>query len=178
METQHMLKLAERFREHNDHSAFETLFAEIGKPIWSMICRKVPREDAEDVFQDVSLAVAKALARDVVTHVPALTHTIAARAIADFFRKRRLTQSLPGYDDDMDLTDPGPPTFAAARVDSDRLLARCECHERQALILHYCSGCTVPEVAAFMDISTGRAKKIIYLAVKKIRDHLARRGVV
>ncbi len=171
-----LLQLAERFREHGDHAAYETLFSVVGKPIWALICRKIPSEEAEDVFQDVSLAVAQALARDAVTHIPALAYTIARRAIADFFRKRRPTQSL-GKDDDEDRPDPvDPPAFAAARIDSDRLLAQCGRDERQALVLHYCSGCTVPEVARYMDISSARAKKMIYLAVKKIRDHLAERG--
>ncbi len=176
MEPQQMLQLAERFRNEKDHGALDSLWAVIGNPIWALVCRKVPRQEAEDVFQDVFLAVAQALARDAVTHIPALAGTIARRNIADFFRTRRPTESLHNDDEGHDPPDPRDlPTFASARVDNARLLAPCNREERQILILHYCAGYTVSEVAQYLDIPTARAKKRIYRAVKKIRDCLSRR---
>ncbi len=181
MEQQELLQLAHRFRTEDDHSAFEILFSKMGKRVWTLIYHKVPATEAENVFQEVSLAVAQSLARDRVTNIPALVYTVTKRKIADYHRAHQnQTESLQALlEENFDPADPqNPEPPAAARVDSGRFLFRSGLSEeqRETLILRFWTGHTVKEVAELMGISANTVKKRITLAKIKIRMNLSKGG--
>jgi RNA polymerase sigma-70 factor (ECF subfamily) len=100
--------------------------------------------------------------------------TIAARRLADYFRRRRPTVAL---DNVAALPDPGPsPETLAGRADQMARLARAlrtlSPDRAQAVALHFFGELSLSETAQVMDRSKVAVKSLVHRALRDLRERL------
>jgi RNA polymerase sigma-70 factor, ECF subfamily len=160
-------------------AAIESLLGQI-RPMVVRYCRArlshlaAHHHVAEDVAQDVCIAVLTALPRyrDMGRPFASFVFGIASHKVADARRTAaRLaipTEELPDAPDDQ----PGPEETVVAGAESQRaraLLARLPEHQRELLVLRVLSGMTAEETGAALGMSAGAVRVAQHRALARLR---------
>ena len=160
-----------------DGEALELLLRSVQRPIHRYVMRLTGPSDADDVMQDVLVAIA----RNIVWLVePRLfrpwAFRIASRAAFSHLRRVRrrgveesadtVLASLPAPD--------APPDneLLGELLDGDRLSPA----SRAVLVLHFQEEMQLDEVAAVLEIPLGTVKSRLAYGLKTLRRHLAEKG--
>ena len=146
---------------HNAAPSLHAIFtAHLPKVLRAVRRSGVAARDAEDVAQDVFVAVNGALTRyDLTRPIEPWLLTIAYRTARDYQAKSaRREDPSEDMDGEDHAQDPERDVLAreAARLFLD-LVAGLDEHQREVYMLAEIDGCTVPEIAAALDVPIGTA---------------------
>jgi RNA polymerase sigma-70 factor (ECF subfamily) len=143
----------------------------------------VPERDAEDVAQDVMIAVGEALPRyDVTRPIRPWLRAVVYRTARDFkaraMQRERPTGDLDARLDDVadDGQDPEHAAYAreAAELFAD-LLGALDDDQREVYLMREIDGLTVPEIAEVLDVPIGTVASRLSRGRERFEASLARR---
>lgn len=151
----------------------------------AFVARRVPRQDAEDVVQDVLLRLHQGAEKlHQARRAEAWVYGIARRAVADYYRKRRPAEALPESAEVPDDAGPEPGGFADFAGDHsvhEEVLSwlRPMADDlpetyRRALVMADFEGRPQREVAEELGISLSGAKSRVQRARAMLADDLRR----
>jgi RNA polymerase sigma-70 factor (ECF subfamily) len=158
--------LVARLRE-GDTKAFETLYERHARMIHGIVLARAPREDAEDLVQEVFLAAYRRIEtlRDGAAFAGWLA-MIARNRAAD--HHRRAPVEISPLPEDA-VASPPPPAEALEVLDIIRGLPEAY---RDTLILRLVEGMTGPEIAERTGLSPGSVRVNLHRGMKMLRERL------
>jgi RNA polymerase sigma-70 factor (ECF subfamily) len=157
---------------------FGTLYDRYCDPIYRFVHRRLnDREAAEDVTAEVFIKALKALDsyRPAIAPFSAWLYRIAANAVTDHLRARRVTLSLDVAADPVDRADPVEEQ-AINRVEAARVWAAVDLlteAQRTAVLLRLGQDLPIAAIAARLDRSEGAVKLLLNRGLAAVRGHLA-----
>jgi RNA polymerase sigma-70 factor (ECF subfamily) len=168
---------AELVRQAMEHkAAFAALYRRYLTPVYRYFYARIGDvQQAEDLTAQTFVAVLEGLPRYRERGAFAgWLFTIAARRLADYFRRHRPTVAL---DNVAALPDPGPsPEALARRADQTARLARAlrtlSPDRAQAVALHFFSELSLSETGQVMGRSKVAVKSLIHRALRDLRERL------
>lgn len=155
-----------------DGEALELLLRSAQPSLYRYVCRIAGPSDADDVVQDVLIAVARKIAWLTEPRLfRAWAFRIASRAAFSHLRKRRRRAAHEAEDavDSVAAPDP-PPTDEVLRelLESDVLSPA----SRAVLVLHFQEEMELAEVAAVLEIPLGTVKSRLAYGLRTLRRYL------
>ncbi|MEV0233989.1 sigma-70 family RNA polymerase sigma factor [Nonomuraea sp. NPDC050786] len=158
-----------------ERAALAELLARWRIPVWIYVRRMLDADRADDVTQEIWLAVVRGLPRlrDPDRFAPWL-FTIARRSIIDRLRGEYAQAEKASGFGDMVVEDP-----AEAMVDRAALvsvLSALPVLEREILVLFYLEDLPVEECAYICQIPAGTVKSRLNRARRLLREHLEEKG--
>jgi RNA polymerase sigma-70 factor (ECF subfamily) len=165
--------------QEGDPAAAQTLLAEVRPRVLRYcLARLSSRELAEDVTQEVCIAVLSALPRyrDQGRPFVAFALGIASHKVADAYRAagRRRTVSDDVLPDRADPA-PGPEELAMRSADvllAQRLLERLPEQQREVLLMRVAGGLSAEETASALSMTPGAVRVAQHRALAKLRGVL------
>ncbi len=156
-----------------ERAAFAALVRRWRVPVWAFVRRMLDAERADDVAQEVWLAVVRGLPRlrDSDRFKPWL-FTIARRSVADCLRAEYARAAVSA-------DEPVAEDLADATVERTEVLAALSAVpvvEREVLVLFYLEDLSVQECAQVCGIPVGTVKSRLGRARRLLREHLAEKG--
>ncbi|MDF5755855.1 sigma-70 family RNA polymerase sigma factor [Spongiactinospora sp. TRM90649] len=162
-----------------ERAALAELVARWRAPVWTYVRRMLDAERADDVTQEVWLAVVRGLPRlrEPGRFAPWL-FTIARRSVTDRLRgEYALAGETSGFGDLVGEAGAEDPVVAmldrAALVSA---LADLPLLEREILVLFYLEDLSVEECADICQIPAGTVKSRLNRARRLLREHLEEKG--
>ncbi|GAA5082963.1 RNA polymerase sigma-70 factor (ECF subfamily) [Thermocatellispora tengchongensis] len=164
-----------------ERAALAELVARWRVPVWTYVRRMLDAERADDVAQEVWLAVVRGLPRlrEPGRFAPWL-FTIARRSVTDRLRAEYAEYAV------REAAEPEPPAAedpveamadaVADRADLVDALAALPVPEREILVLFYLEDLPVEECAQICQIPAGTVKSRLNRARRLLREHLEERG--
>jgi RNA polymerase sigma-70 factor (ECF subfamily) len=155
--------------QRQDQAAFAELYAQYARTVHGILLARVPRDDVDDLVQDVFL--------QAMQHLPSLRDpavfggwlaAIARNRAVDYFRRAVPTTELP---DDVAMADPDR-TEALSVLAIIRELPEAY---RETLTLRLVEGMTGPEIAARTGLTEGSVRVNLHRGMKQLRERLERR---
>ncbi|WP_067175390.1 RNA polymerase sigma factor [Microtetraspora niveoalba] len=158
-----------------ERAALTELLARWRVPVWTYVRRMLDAERADDVTQEIWLAVVRGLPRlrEPGRFAPWL-FTIARRSVTDRLRGEYAWAKEVPVADDAVTEDP-----TEAVVDRAALvgfLSDLPVPEREILVLFYLEDLPVEECAYICQIPTGTVKSRLNRARRLLREHLDKKG--
>ncbi len=158
-----------------EHAALAEVLARWRMPVWIYVRRMLGADQADDVTQEIWLAVVRGLPRlkDPGRFAPWL-FTIARRSVTDRLRGKYAQAEKASGDGDMVVEDP-----AEAIVDRAALvgvLSDLPVPEREILILFYLEDLPVEDCADICQIPAGTVKSRLNRARRLLREQLEEKG--
>jgi RNA polymerase sigma-70 factor (ECF subfamily) len=163
-----------------DAEAFGLLYDRYCDQIFRFTFRRLPdRETAEDVTAEVFFKALRAIGayNPAVAPFSAWLYRIAANAVTDFLRARRVTSSLDVVLDRPDRAD-SVEDQVANRVEADRVWTAVDLlteAQRTAVILRLGHDLPIADIAARMSRSEGAVKLLLNRGLAAVRAHLGPR---
>ncbi|GAA3418598.1 RNA polymerase sigma factor [Streptosporangium vulgare] len=157
-----------------EREAFAELVRTWHDPVWNYVRRMLGPSRADDVAQEVWVAVVRGLPRlkEPGGFAPWL-FTIARRAVADRLREEYARPEIP-LEEEQASADP-----ADALVDRADLLAGLSglpVREREVLVLFYLQDLSLEDCARICAVPVGTVKSRLSRARRMLRDQLTERG--
>ena len=149
-----------------DRRAFGALFAQYAPMVHGILLSRVPREQADDLVQDVFVAAIERLSglREASAFGGWLASITRNRAI-DYLRTRRETTELPD-----DLAQPPRDTSEAEQVlEVIRTLPEAY---RETLVLRLVEGMSGPEIAVRVGITADSVRVNLHRGMKLLKEKL------
>ncbi|GAA3549330.1 sigma-70 family RNA polymerase sigma factor [Nonomuraea rosea] len=158
-----------------ERAALAELVARWRVPVWTYVRRMLDAERADDVTQEIWLAVVRGLPRlrEPGRFAPWL-FTIARRSVTD-----RLRGEYASRREDLTADDPVAEDPIEAMVDRAGLvsaLSALPVPEREILVLYYLEDLPVEECAQICQIPAGTVKSRLNRARRLLREHLLEKG--
>ncbi|HVV76488.1 MAG TPA: sigma-70 family RNA polymerase sigma factor [Mycobacteriales bacterium] len=169
-----------------DVGALDSLLREVRRAVLRYaVAQRVSRDDAEDVAQEVCLAVAKIVPtwREAGRSMWGFVFTVARNKLADGVRRQARQGGFGrtvALDDDAERGaivvadgDPGPEDRAVATDATrqmDRMLRRLPTTQREVLVLRTVVGLTAKETALALGLTPGSVHVLQHRAVTKLRS--------
>lgn len=160
---------------------FEEVYAEQLVAVWRFVRARIPEHaDAEDVTSEVFARAARAWARYDARRGSAAGWLlgIARHVVADWWRRRepevsweRIAAEPPAPDE---LEPETAVLGAEARAELRSHLSRLTPRERDAVALRFGAGLRAADVGAALGVSETAARMLVYRAVSKLREVMAR----
>ncbi|MGP4021779.1 RNA polymerase sigma factor [Actinomadura sp. 3N407] len=155
-----------------ERAAFAELVRRWHVPVWTFTRRMLDEQRADDVAQEVWVAVLRGLPRlaDPARFAPWL-FTIARRAVLNRLRQEYTVTETPA--------GPPPDDLAGEVVDRTVLvaaLAALPAAEREILILFYLEDLSAEDCAQICAVPVGTVKSRLHRARRLLREHLAEKG--
>ncbi|GIF25493.1 RNA polymerase sigma-70 factor (ECF subfamily) [Actinoplanes tereljensis] len=153
-----------------ERAAFAELVRAWHDPVWNYVRRMLGPDRAEDVVQEVWLAVFRGLPKlnDPARFAPWL-FTIARRQVTDLLRASyRLPEPEAPVEDTADLI--------VDRAVLGELLAAVPVREREVLILFYLQDLTLQTCAEICAVPVGTIKSRLNRGRRLLREEVARKG--
>lgn len=189
-EYEHIAKLVKR-AQRGDQAAFEEAYRLTAQPQYFTLLSKVGADVANDLLQEVYLAVWAHLAdirpRAFVGYVNSVTRNVLLR---HYEKSNRKKETAPGQDKLVELVDgdqqsatsatqasTADPAHAATRRDESQRLAEAlrtclDDRERNVVLMRYYHRMPVAAIAEQIDVSASTVKRILNQALEKLRSHL------
>lgn len=158
-----------------ERAALAELVARWRMPVWTYVRRMLDAERADDVSQEVWLAVVRGLPRlrEPARFAPWL-FTIARRSVTDRLRSR-YAQSEEGVNPG-DLVVEDPVEAAMERAELVGALSGLPVLEREILVLYYLEDLSVEDCAQICRVPAGTVKSRLSRARRLLREHLEEKG--
>lgn len=151
-----------------DAAAFESLYRELGTPVYTVLLRIVrDRFLAEDLFQDFFAGLYQKPPAEGVRKPRAYLFQTARNLALDALRRRRDTAPL----EDAALTAAAPET-GPEKLDLADAISKLELPERQTVALHLNAGLRFREIAAITGEPLGRVYARYRKAIEKLRAYV------
>jgi RNA polymerase sigma-70 factor (ECF subfamily) len=153
-----------------DHDALELLLRSVQLPLYQYIRRLIGADDAEDVLQEVLIAIARKLTWLSEPRLfRAWAFRIASRAS---FKQLRKDRRHPPPDSSEGLLDTlAAPSSPVSQDDLNAFLdnASISPASRAVLVLHFCEEMPLAEVAAVLELPLGTVKSRLAYGLKALR---------
>lgn len=169
-----------RQAQQGNREAFLALYDRYLNRVFNRVKSRVPVQDAEDVTQEVFIALVRSLGSFAHrSRFSTWLYTIVNRQIADFYRKRARTgaaRSVP-----LEAADPAPQGAGEAherideRVQIQQALQRLPEHYQEVILMRFADGLTFEEIAEQRQQSFEAAKSLYRRALEAIRDQIGAR---
>ncbi|MFG1699923.1 RNA polymerase sigma factor [Nonomuraea sp. NPDC049309] len=163
-----------------ERDALAELVSRWRTPVWTYVRRMLDAERADDVSQEVWLAVVRGLPRlrEPDRFAPWL-FTIARRSVMDRLRGRYAAPPAPAGDET--ASDPAgtPVDPVGAMLDRAELIAALELlppPEREILVLYYLEDLSVEDCAQICGIPAGTVKSRLSRARRLMRARMEEKG--
>lgn len=162
-----------------NEDAFATLYDHFYPLIHRRVWHLVPPQDAEDVTQEVFIAMVKSLGSfrgesKFSTWLSALTNY----QVANYYRRRehqitKLTENQDIHNDDLPLPDHNQdPRHQEEVIALRRGLAALPEHYREILLLRFVEGMQFDEIAGEIDKTLDAAKSLFRRALQALHDEV------
>ncbi|MFG3441446.1 RNA polymerase sigma factor [Nonomuraea sp. NPDC047897] len=158
-----------------ERAALAELVARWRVPVWTYARRMLDAERADDVTQEIWLAVVRGLPRlrDPGRFAPWL-FTIARRSVADRLRGQYASEHEALADGDATVSDPVEAIVDRAELVS--ALSGLPLLEREILVLFYLEDLSVEDCAQICQVPSGTVKSRLNRARRLLREHLETKG--
>lgn len=155
--------------QSGDRAAFGRLYARYLPMVHGLLLARVPREEAEDLVQEVFMQALRKLStlREPGAFGGWLA-TIARNRAHDFFRRSRSREDLP---DEIPTTKESSNTQAHAALAAIRRLPEAY---RETLILRLVEGMSGPEIAARTGLKPGSVRVNLHRGMAQLREILGK----
>ncbi|MFG6192605.1 RNA polymerase sigma factor [Nonomuraea sp. JJY05] len=142
-------------------------------PVWTYVRRMLDAERADDVSQEVWLAVIRGLPRlrEPARFAPWL-FTIARRSVTDRLRSQYAREELAAPD----VVAEDPVEAVVDRAELVSALSELPVLEREILVLFYLEDLSVEDCAQICRIPAGTVKSRLNRARRLLREHLEEKG--
>lgn len=158
----------------DDPAAFRDCYERLGPVVLSYVQKFVPRDEAEDVRQQVFLEVWRSRARfDAERRIEPWVLAIAKRRAIDHLRRRSSSPTVPL--EVLPLERNRPRHFADLHAEAAELrdaLATLPVEQRETLELGYFHDMTQPQIAAKLGVPLGTVKARSSRALRKLASTL------
>ncbi|XTZ14503.1 RNA polymerase sigma factor [Micromonospora echinospora] len=158
-----------------ERAALAELVARWRVPVWTYVRRMLGADRADDVAQEIWLAVVRGLPR---LHEPALftpwLFTIARRSVIDRLRTEYAREQAALARDEPVTDDPSE--AVVARLELVAALSSLPVIEREILVLFYLEDLSVQDCAHICQIPAGTVKSRLSRARRLLREHLNEKG--
>jgi len=169
-------------RAKRDPEAFGELYDSHFDRIYAYIYRKTgDRQIAEDLTSETFMKALAHIQGYRYTGQPfaAWLYRIAANAVTDHFRSRRVTTSL---DEGLQLPDRGTsPEEAALRLDDQQAVARAiqslSPDQQDVILLRYSSDMKLRDIGQVIGKTEGAVKALMFRALNSLKGKLTESGV-
>jgi RNA polymerase sigma-70 factor (ECF subfamily) len=162
-----------------EHAALTELVARWRVPVWTYARRMLDAERADDVAQEIWLAVVRGLPRlrEPGRFAPWL-FTIARRSVTDRLRGEYALAEQTSGSGDMagEAVAEDPAEAMVDRAALVHLLADLPVLEREILVLFYLEDLPVEQCAYICQVPAGTVKSRLSRARRLLREHLEKKG--
>ena len=154
----------------DDPDAFRECYQQLGPVVLAYVQRFVPRDEAEDVRQQVFLEVWRSRLRfDAERRIEPWVLAIAKRRAIDHVRHRARHPSEPTAEVPLERERARPFTDAhAERTELREALATLPVEQRETLELAYFQDLTQPQIAARLGVPLGTVKARAFRGLRKL----------
>jgi RNA polymerase sigma factor (sigma-70 family) len=162
----------------DDPEAFRECYERLGPVVLAYVQRFVPRDEAEDVRQQVFLDVWRSRSRfDAALRLEPWVMAIAKRRAIDHLRRRSRSPDDPVADTVLDLrgVEPLLADVHAEAAEIREALADLPAEQRQALELAYFHDLTQRQIAERLGVPLGTVKARSFRALHKLAETLVPR---
>ena len=151
-------------------TAFSELLRRYERPLAGFLRRQVGDADAQDVFQEVWLCVARsAVAFDHTRRFKPWMYRIALNEVRSWWARVR-----PGRDASIDVADmaDAPSKSPSDAIDVERLLATLPTEQREVMVLRYQLDLSEAEIAELLSVPRGTVKSRAHAALSSLSQHV------
>lgn len=166
-----------RQAQQGDQAAFLELYNLYLQKVYNRVRSKVPLQHAEDVTQDIFIAVIRSL--DHFQHHSRFStwlYTIVNRQIADFYRQRDRQEATPPVSLEQIESFVPAPSNQHERGDEWALLQQAlyklPAHYQDVIFLRFADGLTFAEIAEQRGQSLEAVKSLYRRAIQALRDQM------
>ncbi|WP_431894381.1 RNA polymerase sigma factor [Micromonospora haikouensis] len=158
-----------------ERAALAEVVARWRLPVWRYVQRMLGADRADDVSQEIWLAVVRGLPRlrEPARFTPWL-FAIARRSVVDRLRTEYAREQATLLHHDSVAEDPGE--AVAARAELVDALTSLPVVEREILVLHYLEDLSVQDCAQICQVPLGTVKSRLNRARRLLREHLDGKG--
>lgn len=161
-----------------DKEAFMVLYNRYLRRVYNRVKSKVPPNDADDVTQEVFIAVVRSLrSYRQEARFNTWLYTIVNRQIADFYRRRGRGGHNPAMDVDIDTTENLTAVFDGESSDQrfalQKALNALPEHYQDVILLRFADGLTFGEIAEQRGQSLEAIKSLYRRAIQAMRDAIS-----
>lgn len=162
--------------QQGNNQAFLDLYDRYLTKVFNRVKSRIPPNDAEDVTQEVFIAVVRSLhTYKQKSKFNTWLYTIVNRTIADYYRKhyRRNEDQKVSLDTDENSPSYREPVYEGEDIDEkilvQRLLLGLPDHYQEIILLRFADGMTFKEIAEHNNQSLEAAKSLYRRAIKAVR---------
>jgi RNA polymerase sigma-70 factor (ECF subfamily) len=164
-----------------EREAFAELVGVWHAPVWTFVRRMLDEQRADDVAQEIWVAVLRGLPRlDSPGRFTPWLFTIARRAVLNRLRHEYAVAEAPAGEAPAGEADGAQPGDLADevvdRAELTAALSGLPILEREILILFYLEDLSIEDCAQICGIPTGTVKSRLHRARRLLRRHLIERG--
>ncbi|WP_327002685.1 sigma-70 family RNA polymerase sigma factor [Dactylosporangium sp. NBC_01737] len=154
-----------------ERAALAELVARWRVPVWRYVRRMLDADRADDVAQEIWLAVVRGLPRlrEPARFTPWL-FAIARRSVVDRLRTEYAREQATLVRDEPSVDD--PVEAMVARAELVAALTSLPVLEREILVLHYLEDLSVQDCAQICRVPVGTVKSRLNRARRLLREHL------
>ncbi|MEU6714181.1 sigma-70 family RNA polymerase sigma factor [Nonomuraea sp. NPDC046802] len=155
-----------------ERAALAELVSRWRVPVWAYVRRMLDAERADDVSQEIWLAVVRSLPRlrEPARFAPWL-FTIARRSVTDRLRSQYAREFAT-----VDVATEDPVEALVDRAELLSALSELPVPEREILVLFYLEDLSVEDCAQICRIPAGTVKSRLNRARRLLREHLEKKG--
>jgi RNA polymerase sigma-70 factor (ECF subfamily) len=166
-----------RRAQQGDRQAFLTLYDRYFAKVFNRVKSRVPAHEAEDVTQEVFIAVVRSLKSfEQRSLFSTWLYTIVQRQIADFYRSQKRNH----YNQAVDLENVQnlltvssyEGNFMDERVMVQRAFRELPKHYQEVILLRFADGLTFAEIARQRDQSLEAVKSLYRRAIQSLRNQI------
>lgn len=160
-----------------DKEAFFTLYNRYLNKVYNRVKSKIPIQEAEDVTQDVFIAVSRSLkSYKQEARFNTWLYTIVNRQIADFYRRRGRVSSGNDSEVDLEAGENVPSVLDSQEIDRSMLIQKAMDklpeHYQEVILLRFADGLTFNEIAEQRDQSLEAIKSLYRRAIQAVRAEM------
>jgi RNA polymerase sigma-70 factor (ECF subfamily) len=157
-----------------DKDAFFVLYNRYLGKVFNRVKSKIPPQEAEDVTQDVFIAVSRSLkGYKQEARFNTWLYTIVNRQIADFYRRRSRVSSGTDNEVDLEAGEGVASVLDSQEIDQQMLIQRAMNglpeHYQEIILMRFADGLTFNEIAEQRQQSLEAIKSLYRRAIQAVR---------
>ncbi len=170
-----------RQAQSGDKDAFFALYNRYLNKVFNRVKSKVPEHEAEDVTQDVFIAVSRSLkSYKQEARFNTWLYTIVNRQIADFYRRRSRVSSGTDAEVDLEFGENVLSVIDSQEIDQKMLIQRAMTdlpeHYQEIILMRFADGLTFNEIADDREQSLEAIKSLYRRAIQAVRTAMNEAG--
>ncbi len=163
--------------QEGDKDAFFALYDRYLGKVFNRVKSKIPQQEAEDVTQDVFIAVSRSLkGYKQEARFNTWLYTIVNRQIADFYRRRSRHGSGTETEVDLESGENVATKMDSQEIDQRLLIQRAMTtlpeHYQEIILMRFADGLTFNEIAEQREQSLEAIKSLYRRAIQAVRAEL------